>query len=314
MDIQQIRYFSRVYETRNFTRAASQLYITRQALRKSVRKLEEEVGQPLFVNEKNQLVPTEAARRLYEASRDALRGFDNLEHEVSRIKLEDAGVISFGQSRGSNAVFTGEEMAEITRPGAVQSELLGMTRVVEGSCAEMRDQVLSGEIAYAGIVATSVDESLFDYRVAREGAIYLAVNENDPLAAKDAIDIADLRNKRFVTQGPGYDVHDLIASRAHDRGFGLMLGDVHADFFDCMQTVNAGLGVTYAYREQRHPKSASCVVCKPFSDMSLRWKYCSIAKKGMGDPRLLDFFSGKYMNNRDGLAAMRQVIASQRRE
>ena len=36
MDIQQIKYFSRVYEMRSFTQAADSLFISRQALRKSV--------------------------------------------------------------------------------------------------------------------------------------------------------------------------------------------------------------------------------------------------------------------------------------
>jgi DNA-binding transcriptional LysR family regulator len=298
MEVQQIRYFSRVYETRNFTQAAAQLYITRQALRKSVHKLEQEVGQPLFTNEGNKLVPTEAARRLYDASREAIRGFNELEHEVSRMRLEESGVIGFGQSRGSNDVFTKEEMKAITVSSSEtleHNEFLRNVRTVEGSCAELRRQVLSGEIAYADIIATSIDESLFDYVTARQGHIYLAMHENDDLSQKDIIDIADLKGKRFITQGPGFDVHDLISSRAHDRGFALTIGDVRGNLHDCLPAVEARLGVTYTYRESRFPKIAPHVVVRPFSDDSLRWMYCVISKKGMGDPEVVRFFSGRTM-------------------
>lgn len=48
MDIQQIKYFSRVYEMRSFTQAADSLFISRQALRKSVARLAQEMGEPLF--------------------------------------------------------------------------------------------------------------------------------------------------------------------------------------------------------------------------------------------------------------------------
>lgn len=44
MDIQQIKYFSRVYEMRSFTQAADSLFISRQALRKSVARLAQEMG------------------------------------------------------------------------------------------------------------------------------------------------------------------------------------------------------------------------------------------------------------------------------
>ena len=53
MDIQQIKYFSRVYEMRSFTQAADSLFISRQALRKSVARLAQEIGEPLFENRGN---------------------------------------------------------------------------------------------------------------------------------------------------------------------------------------------------------------------------------------------------------------------
>ena len=42
MDIRQIEAFVAVAQTGNFTKAAEKLFISRQALSKSVRKLEEE--------------------------------------------------------------------------------------------------------------------------------------------------------------------------------------------------------------------------------------------------------------------------------
>ena len=55
MDIQQIKYFSRVYEMRSFTQAADSLFISRQALRKSVARLAQEMGEPLFENRGNEM-------------------------------------------------------------------------------------------------------------------------------------------------------------------------------------------------------------------------------------------------------------------
>ena len=69
MDIQQIKYFSRVYEMRSFTQAADSLFISRQALRKSVARLAQEMGEPLFENRGNVLFPTAAADLLFSASR-----------------------------------------------------------------------------------------------------------------------------------------------------------------------------------------------------------------------------------------------------
>ena len=75
MDIQQIKYFSRVYEMRSFTQAADSLFISRQALRKSVARLAQEMGEPLFENRGNVLFPTSAADLLFSASRPVLSAF-----------------------------------------------------------------------------------------------------------------------------------------------------------------------------------------------------------------------------------------------
>lgn len=53
MEIQQVRYFLALCESLNFTRAAEQCGVTQPSLTKAIRKLEEEVGGPLFRRERN---------------------------------------------------------------------------------------------------------------------------------------------------------------------------------------------------------------------------------------------------------------------
>lgn len=47
MDIRQLEYFIAVVRLRSYTRAADELFITRQALSKAVHNLEQEMGEPL---------------------------------------------------------------------------------------------------------------------------------------------------------------------------------------------------------------------------------------------------------------------------
>ncbi|MFR5091131.1 MAG: LysR family transcriptional regulator [Adlercreutzia equolifaciens] len=49
--------FSGLIEMRSFTQAADSLFISRQALRKSVARLAQEMGEPLFENRGNVLFP-----------------------------------------------------------------------------------------------------------------------------------------------------------------------------------------------------------------------------------------------------------------
>ena len=55
MDITQLRYFLATADTLNYTKAAERLYMSRQALRQALASMEEELGFPLFLNERNKL-------------------------------------------------------------------------------------------------------------------------------------------------------------------------------------------------------------------------------------------------------------------
>ena len=48
MELDQLRYFLRVAEQQSYTRASEALGISQPALSRSIQKLEEELGQPVF--------------------------------------------------------------------------------------------------------------------------------------------------------------------------------------------------------------------------------------------------------------------------
>ena len=67
-----LRCFVTVARLGSFSRAAIELYRTQPAVSLQVRKLERELGQPLFDRARRAPVMTEAGRTLYAAARDAL--------------------------------------------------------------------------------------------------------------------------------------------------------------------------------------------------------------------------------------------------
>ncbi|MCR5088043.1 MAG: LysR family transcriptional regulator [Oscillospiraceae bacterium] len=92
MDITQLRYFLKAAEYLNYTRAADEMYITRQSMRQAISAMEREIGRPLFRNTRNKLSLTEygaylaasAGRVLaaYEEMQDGLKKLINQETEL----------------------------------------------------------------------------------------------------------------------------------------------------------------------------------------------------------------------------------------
>lgn len=89
MDILHLRYFLTMAEMLNYTRAAEQLYISRQALRQSMAAMEKEFGVALFHNERNKLSLTEAGEYLLVTSREIVPRFDEMLEGMYRIAKQE---------------------------------------------------------------------------------------------------------------------------------------------------------------------------------------------------------------------------------
>ena len=79
MEMRRVRYFLALSEMLNFTRAAERCNVTQPTLTAAIRRLEEELGDPLFHRERNRSHLTELGRlirphfeRIY-ASTEAVR-------------------------------------------------------------------------------------------------------------------------------------------------------------------------------------------------------------------------------------------------
>ena len=75
MDIRQLDYFIVVAQLGSFTKAADELFLSRQALSKAVRNLEHELGQPLLANRDNHLELTDAGRTLLDDAAPVVEAF-----------------------------------------------------------------------------------------------------------------------------------------------------------------------------------------------------------------------------------------------
>ncbi len=76
MDIKQLQFFLTVCEEKSYNKASAKLYLSRQALRKNIQMIEDEIGSPLFLMQGNQLYLTIEGERLRQ---DAIRVVDAFE-------------------------------------------------------------------------------------------------------------------------------------------------------------------------------------------------------------------------------------------
>src|SRR6187431_1828462 len=94
MELRQLEHFLAVVEEGTFTRAAERVSLTQPAVSLSIKKLEEEIGGPLFARDVHDLSLTEAGRVLADYARRMIRLRDDATREMARLGSMAAGSLT----------------------------------------------------------------------------------------------------------------------------------------------------------------------------------------------------------------------------
>ena len=92
MDLLQLEHFLAIVEERTFTRAAERVSRTQPAVSQSIKKLEDEIGAPLFARDVHEVTLTEAGRVLADYARKMVQMRDEAMHRVAELKIGRAHV------------------------------------------------------------------------------------------------------------------------------------------------------------------------------------------------------------------------------
>ena len=93
-----IDYIYAVYKERSFSRAAEKLYISQPAISLAIKKLEDELGYPLFVRRGKETVPTEFGEKYISAIEKIIRIREDLDAELDEILKLKRGKIRIGST------------------------------------------------------------------------------------------------------------------------------------------------------------------------------------------------------------------------
>jgi len=192
MEIHQLRYFVAVADEGNFSRAAAKVRVAQPSLSQQIRKLEAEVGQPLFDRLPRSVVLTEAGHCLIDYARQILASIVDARRCVDELKGEVAGELAVG------AIPT---IAPYVLPGLVRTFQQHYPQValeiVEDVTERITRRVEAGELDVALASTCQPSPSLRRESLGTEPLLAL-VPEGHPLAQKTLVELNDLKSQRFL--------------------------------------------------------------------------------------------------------------------
>lgn len=211
MEMEQLRYFVKVAELENFTRAAEQVALTQSTLSRSIAKLEEEIGQPLFDRQSRKVVLNDAGRLLLDHARNILMMAEDAKAEIC-----DDGQL------GKIRVAAIPTIAPYFLPKCLKSfrQHFPHAQVIvhEDTTENLLKRIADGEvdivIAALPIVARHVEVvPLF------EEELLLVTSNDHPLARKKAVSAADIEELPFVLLGEAHCLSDNVITFCRQKSF-----------------------------------------------------------------------------------------------
>lgn len=204
MDIRQLDYFITVAQLGNFTKAADERFLSRQALSKAVRNLEHELGRPLLANRDNHLELTEAGRALHYDALPIVNSFKLLEQRylgnVSAPPLRQTLSVAMAHGTALSMPYHTIDAFRTQHPDVVLS-------VEEVTTETAIDMAITGEsdISLVGSAPQYLTE--FDLMLVVETGVFVYVPMENPLATYDELKLNDLDKQPFVTFGKRNHLH-----------------------------------------------------------------------------------------------------------
>src|SRR3954470_935190 len=214
MTLTQLTYFLATIEHGSFSAAANSLLMSQPSLSEQIRRLEAELGVPLFVRAGRGVELTDAGRLFQPHAERTLAEAQSALESVREVRGLTGGTVTFGFFGGAHHSLLGGLVQEFhTKHPGVKVRAIGQ------NSAEVADAVRDGTLE-AGLVILPVDDRGLEVRTARGGElVYVSA---DPARLRAPVTIEELATRPLILYDARWAAQDpnrvIVRERAQRAG------------------------------------------------------------------------------------------------
>lgn len=240
MELRHLRYYLAVAEELHFGRAAARLHMAQPPLSQQIKQLEAEIGVQLLTRSTRRVELTPAGERFLERARAILADVDEAGDEAQRVAAGEVGRVSLGLIGSA----TYELLPTIVPALREQCPDLELDLHGEMLTPAQEEGLRDGSLDIC-ILRPPVRDPDLRVRILRREALLVALPATHPLAQRDTIRLADLRDEPFITYPSRHRsvVHDSIFDACRRAGFAPRVVQEVQETSTLVVFVAAGLGV-----------------------------------------------------------------------
>jgi LysR family transcriptional regulator, low CO2-responsive transcriptional regulator len=285
INLNQLRVFQAVAETRSFTRAADVVHLTQPGISKHIKQMEEYYGVSLFDRLGKKVALTQAGEVLFEATKEMMLSLEFAEQRIEDLKGLRGGRLALGASFPIAVYILPAVLAAFRK---------------KYPAVELKLDISLSERTTAKVVANKVDLGLVSHEPndPRLSATAFMTDElvaiaplHHKWAARHRIKPQDLPNETFIAAPRGAGTRAVVEERLKEKGvvlqhvldFGNPEGVKHA--------VEAGLGISIQARSVvEHEISAATLVAVPLAGVDVKIEYFVVHRRDKHLPAAAESF------------------------
>jgi DNA-binding transcriptional LysR family regulator len=188
----------------NFTKAATELYITQPAVSKHIQELEETYKTKLFERNGSKIALTPAGKTLLKYTKSIFDIYREIDFEMSSFNKERQGLLRLGASTTISQYIISPILANFHQK---QKDI--KVNLLNGNTEQIENALINKEIEIGIVEGQSKNQSI-KYIPFLKDELVLVCNSKNPLVKQNEISVNDLKSMKFITRERGSGTLEVI--------------------------------------------------------------------------------------------------------
>lgn len=240
MEIRQLIYFVEVCKQENMSAAAEHLYLTPQALSKSILAMEQELASPLFVRDKGKLSLTKMGKTLWIESEKFIKEYEAMIHRVKNIGEQEKGHMRIAFGHGIMNMLKEDFIDEYRK---VHHDIYFDMVELPDIFAEQYVHQEECNIGFSIGIPNQAED--FDYFLFRHYEVCAILHPEHEYAKRNEISIQDLSNHPIITKNKLFKIYTILeeCAKANHISLTYALKSPDETLWRYMVDNNEGIGI-----------------------------------------------------------------------
>lgn len=188
----------------NFTKAATELYISQPAVSKHIQELEETYKTKLFERNGSKIALTAAGKILLKHTKNIFEIYREIDFDMSSFINQRQGLLRLGSSTTISQYIISPVLARFHQK---QQDI--KVNLLNGNTEQIENALINKEIEIGIVEGQSKNQSI-KYVPFIKDELVLVCNTQNPLVKQNEISLEDLKSMKFITRERGSGTLEVI--------------------------------------------------------------------------------------------------------